>query len=94
MNNSDGCVAAREAEIPHENSHLGATIEHLQKSVEILNQRLQSVLRPESPTPGQLAKPTASPVSPLGGSLHESATKLTRLIDRIEDLTNRCELGG
>jgi hypothetical protein len=92
--NNDTC-AVREAEIPNQNSNLGACLEHLEKSVAVLSAKLTSSLRPEPPAPAELAKPTRpQPSAPLAASLFGYANKITRLIDKVEDLTNRCELGG
>jgi hypothetical protein len=92
---NDPTCAAREAEIPNQNSNLGASIEHLEKSVAGLSARITSSLRPEQPPPGELAKPTRlQPLAPLAASLNGYVNKITRLIDKVEDLTNRCELGG
>jgi hypothetical protein len=94
MNNNE-CVAVREAEIPNQNSNLGAHIEHLTKSVSILAAKISSSCRPEPTAAADLAKPTVpQPSAPLAATLYGYASKITRLIDKVEDLTNRCELGG
>ena len=87
-----GAAPSRESHTAMELNRLNQSAEELGKTVHIIEERLQNVLRPPAPTTQEAAAKEKEQMVPLADAIRQTRQKVVRSMESLMDILRRLEL--